>query len=215
MTNEKQCSVCNEVKSLDEFYNETKGKFGKSSRCKKCANELNKKFSSAYQKNNLSKILDARKTNEHYLEYQKNYQKKLRLNKSYAKASSLRARVRNFVIKDFKYGGVWQQKMIDIIGTDRDGLISFLIATAHANGYSDFTIDEIGKKGSIYQIDHRTPCSVFDLTQESELKKCFHYSNMQILTQHQNVVKSNSCDLIPTKKSKQDNKLMSDTDELI
>lgn len=33
---EKQCTACNEIKSIDEFYNNIKGKYGKGSRCKEC-----------------------------------------------------------------------------------------------------------------------------------------------------------------------------------
>lgn len=32
----KQCTLCNEVKSLDKFYNSNYGRLGVSSRCKEC-----------------------------------------------------------------------------------------------------------------------------------------------------------------------------------
>lgn len=35
--------------------------------------------------------------------------------------------------------------------------------------------------GSKWHIDHIIPCDAFDLTQESEQRKCFHYSNLQPL----------------------------------
>lgn len=39
----KCCSVCKENKTLDNFYKQTKGKYGVTSRCKPCLLEANKK----------------------------------------------------------------------------------------------------------------------------------------------------------------------------
>lgn len=33
--------------------------------------------------------------------------------------------------------------------------------------------------GSVWEIDHRVPCSSFDLTDESHQRSCFHYTNLQ------------------------------------
>ena len=41
--NHKICTRCNELKSLDGFYNDIKGKFGKQSKCIKCTKELSLK----------------------------------------------------------------------------------------------------------------------------------------------------------------------------
>ena len=40
--------------------------------------------------------------------------------------------------------------------------------------------------GSYWHIDHKQPCAGFDLTIESEQKKCFHYSNLQPLEKSEN-----------------------------
>jgi len=42
-----------------------------------------------------------------------------------------------------------------------------------------------------WHIDHIKPCASFDLTKESEQKKCFHYTNLQPLWAKENLKKYN------------------------
>ena len=42
-----------------------------------------------------------------------------------------------------------------------------------------------------WHIDHIKPCSLFDLTNEEEQRKCFHYSNLQPLWALENLIKNN------------------------
>ena len=45
-----------------------------------------------------------------------------------------------------------------------------------------------------WHIDHRKPCEKFDLVNENEQKKCFHYSNLQPLWSGDNQGKGSSYD---------------------
>ena len=40
--------------------------------------------------------------------------------------------------------------------------------------------------GSVWEIDHKLPCASFDLSDPSQQRKCFHYSNMQPLFKQEN-----------------------------
>lgn len=41
-----------------------------------------------------------------------------------------------------------------------------------------------------WHIDHIKPCASFDLTDIEEQKKCFHFTNLQPLWAHDNLVKN-------------------------
>lgn len=46
--------------------------------------------------------------------------------------------------------------------------------------------------GKDYHIDHIKPCSSFDLSKPEEQECCFHYSNLQILSAKENLIKFNN-----------------------
>ena len=48
-----------------------------------------------------------------------------------------------------------------------------------------------GKDYSNAHIDHIVPCSSFDFSDEEQQRKCFHYTNLQLLPAHENLAKSN------------------------
>jgi hypothetical protein len=46
-------------------------------------------------------------------------------------------------------------------------------------------------KGKDYTNAHIIPCSSFDMSDEEQQRKCFHYTNLQLLPAHENLIKSN------------------------
>lgn len=45
-------------------------------------------------------------------------------------------------------------------------------------------------RGKVWEIDHKLPCASFDLTDIDQQKLCFHFTNLQPLTVHDNRSKS-------------------------
>lgn len=43
--------------------------------------------------------------------------------------------------------------------------------------------------GTVWHLDHKRPCSSFDLTDLKQLKECFHWSNLQALSVEENLSK--------------------------
>jgi hypothetical protein len=102
ITMEKKCTKCGEVKSLDEFGNEKKGKNGKSSRCKYCAKEYSKTF----KKNNPEKIKEinkkySEKNKENIKDYREaNKEKSKQYSKDYYKQHAIEFKEK---YKDYRY----------------------------------------------------------------------------------------------------------------
>jgi len=44
--------------------------------------------------------------------------------------------------------------------------------------------------GKVWEIDHIKPCASFDLSKPKEQRECFHYTNLQPLSVHENRIKS-------------------------
>ena len=79
---------------------------------------------------------------------------------------------------------------IKLIGCSIELLKEHLQKTAIDNGYVDFDINNYN--GHQYHIDHVIPCASFDLTIPENQMKCFHYTNLQILTAQENFSKNDS-----------------------
>ena len=79
---------------------------------------------------------------------------------------------------------------MSLIGCTIEELKEHLQKTAIKNGYNDFDINNYS--GKEYHIDHIKPCSSFDLSKPEDQAKCFHYSNLQILTATENLIKSDN-----------------------
>ena len=96
----------------------------------------------------------------------------------------LRARIKAAIRNNSK-----KEKTFALLGCTIEFLKSHLQKTAIQNGYMEFNINNYS--GREYHIDHIIPCDSFDLSNIENQKKCFHYSNMQILDSRTNVIKSN------------------------
>jgi len=80
----------------------------------------------------------------------------------------------------FNGRGAKSDKTKNLLGCDGDFLKQYLEGTkVEGKDYSDT------------HIDHIVPCSSFDLSDEDQQRKCFHYTNLQLLPARENLEKSN------------------------
>lgn len=204
----KKCSACLKNQTLNLFYKKKGGKLGLDARCKSCVlfyhkqhfqqnkerilenrsnyiNEYrknNKDYISEYNRNyyekNKQKLL-AKKASPKYRKLNREYEKNKRQNNlSFRILGSLRSRLRMAIKNNKKHGTT-----IKLIGCDIEYLKTYL-----ANKFQDgMSWNNYGE----WHIDHIIPCSSFDLSDEIQQQKCFHYSNLQPLWAIDNIKKSN------------------------
>jgi len=157
------CKYCDTVKHFDEFNANTLSKFGKRTRCRACESKVR---------------------NKEYLRiYQCNRRK---TDISYRLCNNLRRRLLAALNGKNKSAST-----LTLLGCSIEELKSHLQSTALKNGYNDFDINNYS--GKDYHVDHICPCSSFNLKDEKEQRKCFHYTNLQILTAKENFKKSDRC----------------------
>jgi hypothetical protein len=80
-----------------------------------------------------------------------------------------------------------QHKTFELLGCSKKEFIDYF----ESKFTEGMTWDKIGKE---IHIDHIRPCCSFNLKDEEEQKKCFHYTNLQPLWAKDNLSKGNKYD---------------------
>lgn len=133
------------------------------------------------KQNSVSRKMWFIENNEHIRVYRNNLSKK---RKEIDPAYKVVCLARSRVSKELKNKNIKKRiKTLDLIGCSPIELKTY-IEKRFLNGMS---WNNYGK----WHIDHIVPCSSFNLTNELELKKCFHYSNLQPLWAIDNLRKGN------------------------
>ena len=195
-TVDKICHKCNKIKPLTDFYKHwdpKQQKYYPRFQCKACSAISNAKY---------------RKTDKYKLQrsiYNKTYYESGKGKATYSayaktsKGKNIRAIYKtrkrkndiNFRLLANLRTRIWyalkyNQKntfTIKLIGCSIFELKQYLKSKFQV----EMTFDNYGK----WHIDHIKPCSSFDLSKESEQKKCFHYTNLQPLWAKDNLKKYN------------------------
>lgn len=190
------CSKCGVYKTIENFYKHSRI-------CTECRNnkrrekyaenpQMYKDHRRKYYINNKEKVIEReknyRKNNpDKVKETQKNYnlrnpgrKKKRRDNDlDFRLRENLRTRVHHAIRGITKKS----DKTMNLIGCE----IEFLKTHLEGLFQEGMCWDNYGK----WHIDHKKPCSLFDLTIESEQKECFNYTNLQPLWAKDNLRKNN------------------------
>lgn len=209
----KICSICKIEKPLNDFYTrKTVNKIIYQSECKNCTKQNRKQFYNKHKPRILNNMADYYDKNSDKIKTKtKQYRqtesfiqrRNNRLNKTEIRLiHNLRIRVQRAVKSN---GGRKHTKTINLLGCSPIELklyleSKFLPGMSWDNYGVGYLLDDKGKpvydnNGNIiplkqWHIDHIKPCNTFDLTQESEQRKCFHYTNLQPLWAKDNLEKS-------------------------
>jgi len=192
---EKICNKCKETKIISQFPINHKSIDKHSQTCRKCSRQI---YNKIYTKKHAKKLKQNReeyvKKNKDkikmYLNKNKHKQREYNRNKyktdiNHCISHKLRIRIKKALKRNSK-----SASSSTLLGCSIEYLKEHLQQTAIQNGYTDFNINNYS--GKEYHIDHIKPCASFDLSKPEEQEQCFHYSNLQILTARENLIKSNN-----------------------
>jgi hypothetical protein len=216
---EKVCTLCHEKKSLNHFGKHKQMKDGHLNQCKVCRKEYMKvyevknkeklsKNSKEYYEANKEQI--KKRVREHWRENadiinqkrrdrydnDEEYRKRVldECSRSNAKCRPERRKsakenktpsyylelCRKRMWHAFNGREAKSEKTKTLLGCDGNFLKKYLENTKVE-----------GKDYTNAHIDHIVPCSSFDLSDEEQQRRCFHYTNLRLLPAHENLVKSN------------------------
>lgn len=161
----KQCSVCKETRTLDNFH-QAKCKGTIRAMCKVCSTEKRKE----YYVNN-KKALNTQVTK---------YQiQRMKTDPAFKMERYMRARIYS-AFKD--QGQLKAKRTWKYLDCSSDFFQEWL----QSQLYDGMTLDNYGK---VWHIDHVIPCASFNLADEESIKKCFCWKNLRPLLIHKNRTK--------------------------
>jgi len=163
----KTCIKCNIEKDINLFR-----------KYRNICQECNLLYHQTYNQDHKEKIL----------KIQKNYYwNKYKTDPLYKISKTLKRRIL-LAVKQQKTSKAF--KSIELLGCSIPELLNHLQQTAIKNGYINF---DINNYSSIkYHIDHILPCAHFNLKSPEEQKKCFNWTNLQILSAQENIIKNDN-----------------------
>ena len=167
----KACSVCKELKPLEAFNKNPKGKFGVRSNCKQCQKLVTDKWYCDNKERKLRKAKEWKEQNLHKI-------------KTYCRAAYNRERRK--IDLDFKLRCIIRERLTKMI-RNKSSSSSFnlgcsiqqLRAHLESNFQPGMSWHNYGRTG--WHIDHIRPLADFDLTDSRQLQQACHYTNLQPL----------------------------------
>jgi len=172
----KTCAICKENLDHSRFHKNYKSKDGLGYKCKVCQNQ--------YMKDNKEHLKKKR------IEYVKNNRKKIRTTKrkrhmermSTDSLYNFEMRTRKMIYNSFYRGGYTKNsKASELIGLNYNDLMIWLNDKA-SNGLN-LNLDKI-------HIDHVIPIGLCN--NESDINTLNHFSNLQLMSESENIIKSNT-----------------------
>jgi hypothetical protein len=196
MKKQKYCWYCDKHLNTSLFHKSSKRPDGFQGMCKECHKKYRKqwmkdnlddykKTCQTWQKNNQYKIYIKNKLwREQNKEYFKKQQREYKANKRKIDDNfRITSNLRNRVLKAVK-GINKSQKTMDLLGCE----IDFFKKYIEQKFKDGMNWNNYGQ----WELDHIKPCCSFDLSNNIEQKKCFHYSNIQPLWKQEHREKTKS-----------------------
>lgn len=186
----KRCTKCSEVKEFKDFVPQKTGFMGFKAQCKTCDLKYDKAYQaqtkSRAERDKTPKSIQYRKdyiskNKDWWREYEREYKNSRRQEDMFFRIKgNLSCRLSD-LIQNRGLG----QRTVELLGCDRNVFLNHL----ESQFTEGMTWENYGLKG--WHVDHIIPLSSFDLTNEDEVKKACHYTNLQPLWWQDNLEKGN------------------------
>jgi hypothetical protein len=168
----KTCTVCNETKTLDKFF-QAKCKGTIRSMCKDCSCIKRKEYYQEHRKEVINQ------TNNYKVE-------KMKKDPLFKLERYMRARIYNaFVSQGLKK----DNSTFEYLGCSND----FFKKWIEFQLYDGMTMENYGK---VWHIDHVKPCASYNLNDNEQVKECFNWKNLRPLLASKNYSKSDKVEPI-------------------
>jgi hypothetical protein len=205
----KSCYICKLEKSLDCFGKLKNSRDGLRYDCKDCRKEYriknnvhiqekNKKYYEDKKDDMLSKnkiYREQHKTEicEQRKEYRTREENKVRIkqkNKEYLPIRKMKIKEKRKTDLNFKLGEILRSKIHKMLKNQKTSYTKYIGCDVEwLKKWLEFRFDENMKwdnLGSYWQIDHILPIHGFDFAKETDIRVCFHWTNLQPLTGTEN-----------------------------
>lgn len=184
----KRCTKCGVIKPFEDYTTQKTGFMGRKSQCKICDKKYDKEYQSKTNfRAKRDKSPKAKKYRKQYIvknkdwwrKYEREYRNSRRQEDMFFKIKSNLSSRLSDLIKNRGEG----QRIIELLGCDKDTFLQHL----ESQFTEGMTWENYGLKG--WHVDHIIPISSYDLTNEDEVKKACHYTNLQPLWWQDNLEK--------------------------
>lgn len=177
VVNEKFCSGCSLTLPVDRFYRRSNGGFV--ARCKDCTAAEGRSRSAENKRRYQAKSrarLGHRQNAVAYITKRRREEPLFRL------AERLRASIRQALKRN---GGSKNSRTVELIGCSIAEFRSYI----ERQWRPGMSWDSYGPRRDCWQLDHIRPVASFDLTDQAQVRACFHFSNYQPLWAPENASK--------------------------
>jgi hypothetical protein len=201
----KYCPNCNTLKNVNEFALNGVHNDGLRAYCKKCDNERGLKYTQRedirkrkHEKESTREFLDnlatRRRNSEKYQSNAKKYRESSPVYSAYTqeyrkrKYVRIRRNISTRIWSELRlYNTTKESSFNEYLGCTTEFFMSY-IQDRFTEGMS---WDNWGRGSDKWHIDHIHPCADFNMFDDMEVRKCFHYTNQQPLWEPENLRKNN------------------------
>ena len=184
----RRCTKCDSIKPFEDYTTQKAGFMGRRSQCRICDNEYDKEYQSKTNSRvKRDKSPEAKKYRKQYIAENKDWWRKYeREYRSSRKQEDMFFKIKSNLssrLSDLIKNRIIGQRTVELLGCDKDTFLQHL----ESQFTEGMTWENYGLKG--WHVDHIMPISSYDLTNEDEVKKACHYTNLQPLWWQDNLEK--------------------------